>query len=618
LALPINPSSGRNPLSDSKGDQSELPDIDQGLSLPDIPISQNGPIRLPEEQPLTNTLPKSPDVQMNQQLDSSSRNNNGNKPLGKPLNYKKSISQSSNSFFDDDDDSIPFNKVSQDEVHIQENAIEKIQEHSLPDSPILDLPTPVTFNASDEYNDSDDYKEFVLVSEDDPYSTDSLPQIDENSMNGEPLELPDDNIETSPENNDFDIEQYINMIPEVEEVSSNDDDSNGESTDDDLAAILDKLNLDNDSFDSDEDNSLSDDKDSDNEDDSDEEEIDKELAEILAQLNVDSNDEDDSNWDFDEEEDSDDEETSSEPRKMSISTEFEDDEFDKYISGLTEENKTPSARLQEEKYSALDEDDEDFEDELERELFSGQKDDEEIPEDMQEFPSLTKKDLEPADVNSQMSFLDKIKAELKGEDPDAKGRAPKKSVRSKPKVNNSNSRKNPFAFITNIYMFFVNIFFNLLMFILKILSSIPIIGMIFKPILSATEILKKIANFFPLLFTVGVLFAINYYIVPQKSTIELPDNGSGVIQNLSYDSNTNLVKGTIVNTGDVILEVTPTVTVYSLNPQLTSPLTWILSRESQTCVGETVSIDIDTEQQISIQCSDNTDGFWKRSAGVLE
>lgn len=198
-----------------------------------------------------------------------------------------------------------------------------------------------------------------------------------------------------------------------------------------------------------------------------------------------------------------------------------------------------------------------------------------------------------------------------------KGGAKGKPAPEKPSKGNSGAaggkRGNIFK---RIYMGIVGFFFKMLTFILNLLSSLPLIGRLFKPLVKATGIIEKIALFMPIIFLIGVVVIVNIITVPLSSNIKLPDNGAATFKNFKYDSENNAASGNIINTGEIIVDVEPEFSVYAMEPSL-NPISWIVPVEVAKCYSERVYVDIDSEQEVTAICEETT-GIFKRSSGVLK
>lgn len=171
--------------------------------------------------------------------------------------------------------------------------------------------------------------------------------------------------------------------------------------------------------------------------------------------------------------------------------------------------------------------------------------------------------------------------------------------------------------IKTLYMGLVNLIFGIISGILGILAKLPLIGFIFSAALGATQILRGIATYLPLVFVIGGLATISYFSVPRDSQILMPDNGGATFTEFAYDSNTHTVSGLVTNTGDIIAEVQPEFKVMTIQPEL-NPLTWFMPSETAVCTSDTVWVDIDGAMPITVECSGDITGFIPRVTGELK
>lgn len=192
----------------------------------------------------------------------------------------------------------------------------------------------------------------------------------------------------------------------------------------------------------------------------------------------------------------------------------------------------------------------------------------------------------------------------------------KKPKAGKRRKSKAGKRRIPkvFAPLGKLYSFFVNIFFNILSTIFGILAKLPLIGGLFKPLVAATGILRNIATMLPVVTVLGIVIAFSYFSVSSSVSGEYPDEGSVVFTDFSYSD--GVASGSLVNTGPVIVEVSPSFDVYTLQPGL-NPLTWFIPEQVLTCSVEPVTVDIDDSVQVSASCS-GAEGFLPRVSGVLE
>lgn len=269
--------------------------------------------------------------------------------------------------------------------------------------------------------------------------------------------------------------------------------------------------------------------------------------------------------------------------------------------------------------------------------------DEEETEDEEEKPSLGQKLsglLSVAAIKDSIGdYFAKIKAELHDEDPPSPRSSRKKPADEEDlsseneeeedgtegdeedqRRNPKRGSRNPFGFLSPIktlYMGLVNLIFGVISAVLGILSKLPLIGFIFSAALGATQILKGIAQYLPLVFVIGGLATVSYFSIPRDSQMIMPDNGGATFTEFVYNSDSHTVSGLVTNTGDIIAEVQPEFKVMTIQPEL-NPLTWFIPSETSVCVSDTVWVDIDDATQITVECSGNVTGFIPRVTGELK
>jgi hypothetical protein len=195
----------------------------------------------------------------------------------------------------------------------------------------------------------------------------------------------------------------------------------------------------------------------------------------------------------------------------------------------------------------------------------------------------------------------------------------KDQPKRKKKTRGKKGRKTP-GILTTIakpYLWLVGIVFGLLTGILKLLSKLPLIGRLFKPLLAFTRGLEMLARFLPLVLLIGVGAAIFYLSVPGDSSITLPDEGSATFSSFAFDAATLTASGVVTNTGAVIAEVQPIFTIHTLSPTW-NPTTWVLPQAVLECRGEMTYIDIGAEQTLTATCGAEPTGLLPRATGVLE
>lgn len=314
----------------------------------------------------------------------------------------------------------------------------------------------------------------------------------------------------------------------------------------------------------------------------------------------------------------------------------EDAELEEYLTRLASKNnevEIPSennndASVNDENFvennlTSNENNDEDFNDNLEEEY---------IPDENESLfaPSFSKDDInllesnendEPVKGTRLTGFFDAIKKDLKGEtsnddEKDIDDESKTERKKRKPKNKGPSVFTEVLSPFKKFYMILVNICFNIVEMLLKVLSYIPIINLLVKPLLAATKILRAIALYLPIVFIVGGMFLVSYFSVPKSHAIELPDLGAATFTDFTFDKETKMVSGVITNEGEVIAKVTPVFTVHVLEPTW-NPKTWVIPNEVKTCEGSIVNVDIDNDETISVNCNVNIDGFWPRVSGEL-
>lgn len=172
---------------------------------------------------------------------------------------------------------------------------------------------------------------------------------------------------------------------------------------------------------------------------------------------------------------------------------------------------------------------------------------------------------------------------------------------------------NPFSFIGKMYKTLAGFLFGIINSALKILASLPIVGRIFRPILSMTRLLEKLALFMPALLLVIIFVIVQLVVVPISSNSDLPDSGAISISKFEYDKDSGSVSALAENKGDTIADVTVDFKIYALKPEL-NPITWFVPKEIAACSSEPVSVDIDGELTVDASC-DAVSGILVRATG---
>src|SRR5699024_9770974 len=134
----------------------------------------------------------------------------------------------------------------------------------------------------------------------------------------------------------------------------------------------------------------------------------------------------------------------------------------------------------------------------------------------------------------------------------------------------------------------INKLADALMNLVKILGHIPKIGKFFRMIPKNKKIFKIIAMILPLIIIFILFFMLlKFSGGSTPATIELPDQGKAVMFNYEINEDDNTVTATVVNKGEIIADVTPSVKFYSSS---WSPLSWFKPQERGVCKSEMVSV----------------------------
>lgn len=240
-------------------------------------------------------------------------------------------------------------------------------------------------------------------------------------------------------------------------------------------------------------------------------------------------------------------------------------------------------------------------------------------EDHQESSEDDKKDETKSEPQSEkksspfQNYLNKVKSELHGgEEPEPNENQDSTPIQKSP----VNLFYSLWGFISHLYKFVIDFFFEVITFILRIIAVIPLIGRLAKLALAATSVLRAIAMLMPPVFIVGSIILTNMFIIPKSADIELPDSGGASISEMSYDSKTGEVTGTLKNTGDVIAQVSISFDVYSTSLTI-NPVSWFSPTKKLSCTSDIVSVDIDSQTQVKVFCGDKPSGFFYRVKGSI-
>lgn len=495
----------------------------------------------------------------------------------------------------------------------------------------ISLPSSEEISINSDNNIEDTKNDDSEDDFDDDFEIDSLLKsldIDENDENDESSEdetLPEIELESSETDSDSDSFIPDNYFEGLFDEIDNDDD-NTQNTDnvsldeDDDEIIIDfeddseddaTINKNND--DSEEDFYFENEKDNDT---SDDEEDDFEIDSLLKSLDIDDNEinsdnenEEDEDWGFSENEDGSDDDSNDAFTPVEVDDKEKDDESEIVNDYFDDEEETEEIDEENKPFNFYDDDEDD-----------------KTSQDKESKPKPSKKKKSGKGFKNKFENIkNQVLADIKGEDAPTQNSFDEQDDDDEEyddETTESNKPKSPLPgskvldLIKKPYLFVANIFFSILKGIFGFLAQIPLIGIVFKPLLSATKILEKISLFMPLIFVIGVFVTISYFQVPRESMIELPDSGGGTFSEFKYDYKTNSAIGKVTNTGEIILESKPEFTVHAIVPGL-NPKTWFIPVEVGKCEGKVEKVDIDSSKEVTAEC-EKTNGYIKRTSGVLK
>ena len=87
----------------------------------------------------------------------------------------------------------------------------------------------------------------------------------------------------------------------------------------------------------------------------------------------------------------------------------------------------------------------------------------------------------------------------------------------------------------------------------------------------------------------------------ETASISLPDNGGVEMSKMMLSDDGKTLTATLTNTGDVIAETTPEAKLKAVS--LSNPISWYKRSDVGSCVGETVTIDIEASTQVTLKCT---------------
>lgn len=149
--------------------------------------------------------------------------------------------------------------------------------------------------------------------------------------------------------------------------------------------------------------------------------------------------------------------------------------------------------------------------------------------------------------------------------------------------------------------------------ILRNLAAIPILGILFKPLLMLGSFGVFILGLIPLLAIPVVIFLIASNSVPGGNTVTGPDNSEASISNFSFSD--GKANGTVTNSGEVIADVTANFTIWSYNPF--GGGSFFAFDKVGSCGPTEASVDIDASAPVSATCDSSPAGLFTKASGSL-
>lgn len=152
----------------------------------------------------------------------------------------------------------------------------------------------------------------------------------------------------------------------------------------------------------------------------------------------------------------------------------------------------------------------------------------------------------------------------------------------------------------------------------KLLTRLPLIGSLFGRLLRFAGFLVSVLILIAIIAVPVGLFTIASATVKDPPILTFPDNGSALIKSPDFSKDSGKATATVENTGDVIAEVKPTLTVWSYSPGV-NPKTWVTFNKIGVCESDYITVEIDGSKQISLDCKlDSNPGLFTKASGSLK
>lgn len=142
--------------------------------------------------------------------------------------------------------------------------------------------------------------------------------------------------------------------------------------------------------------------------------------------------------------------------------------------------------------------------------------------------------------------------------------------------------------------------------ILTLLSRIPILGMLFKPLIPLAGFITILLFLLPLVLLPFIIFGIAGKGLIEESSAEGPDNSLVALADFEYvDGNAQAM---VTNKGETIANVVVTFDILSYAPTW-DPSTWWDYKKVTTCTSEEISVEIDGNFLVSTPCEIDESGI---------
>lgn len=149
--------------------------------------------------------------------------------------------------------------------------------------------------------------------------------------------------------------------------------------------------------------------------------------------------------------------------------------------------------------------------------------------------------------------------------------------------------------------------------ILRGLAAIPILGLIFRPLLKLGSIGVAILGLLPLLIIPLIIFLIAFNSVPGGNSITGADSAAASVSDFTLSD--GQATATVTNSGEVVADVTTTFTVWSYNPLGGGSI--FAFDEVGSCTADEVSVDIDASVPVTATCDTPAGGLMTKLSGSI-